>query len=114
TFTSTPPSDATVGDGYVIAASGGGSGNAVTFASATPAVCTVSGADVTFDHVGTCTIRADQAAGADYAAAPSATQDIVVDPAPQATSFTSTPPSDATVGQSYQLAATGGASGLAV
>jgi sugar lactone lactonase YvrE len=45
------------------------SGLAVSFASTTPAVCTVSGATVTLVAAGTCTIQATQAGNTDYAAA---------------------------------------------
>jgi hypothetical protein len=45
------------------------SGLAVSFASDTPAVCTVSANTVTAVSVGTCTVEADQAGNATYAAA---------------------------------------------
>jgi hypothetical protein len=45
------------------------SGLAVSFGSATPAVCTVSGATVKLLAVGTCTIKAGQAGNTDWAAA---------------------------------------------
>jgi len=47
-------------------ATGGGSGNPVVLASATPQVCTVSGGTVTVTGVGTCTLTADQAGNDDY------------------------------------------------
>ncbi len=50
------------------------SGLAVSFTSATPAVCSVSGNTVTLLVAGTCTIRANQAGNAFYAAAPQVTQ----------------------------------------
>jgi hypothetical protein len=46
------------------------SGLPVSFASITPAVCTVSGATVTLGAVGACTIQATQSGNANYAAAP--------------------------------------------
>jgi hypothetical protein len=79
TFTSSAPTDATVGGpSYAVTATGGGSGNAVVFSSATPAVCTVTGSAVSFVGAGTCTIDANQAGNADYAAAAQVTQSFAV------------------------------------
>ncbi len=57
-----------------MAATGGGSGNAVVFGSSTPTVCTVAGSTVSFRNAGTCTVTANQAGNADYEAAPTVTQ----------------------------------------
>ena len=54
------------------------SGLAVSFASTTSAVCTVSGATVTLVAVGTCTIQATQAGNANYAAATPVNQSFQV------------------------------------
>src|ERR1019366_6942024 len=54
---------------------------AVSFASTTSAVCTVSGATVTTVAVGTCTIQATQARNANYAAAAPVNQSFQVNPA---------------------------------
>ncbi|MGA2119014.1 MAG: protease pro-enzyme activation domain-containing protein, partial [Bryobacteraceae bacterium] len=54
------------------------SGLAVSFASTTTPVCTVSGATVTLVAAGTCTIQATQAGNADYAAALPADQSFAV------------------------------------
>jgi hypothetical protein len=74
TFTSTPPSNATVGGPtYSVSATGGGSGNPVTFtidASAT-SVCSIAGATVSFIGAGSCVIDANQAGNGIY---PPATQ----------------------------------------
>jgi hypothetical protein len=78
TFTSAAPTDALVDETYTVAATGGGSGQPVTFGSATPAVCTVSGSTVTFVGVGTCMVTADQAGNKDYNAALTATQNVAV------------------------------------
>jgi hypothetical protein len=51
---------------------------AVSFSSLTPSVCTVSGATVTGVAAGVCTIAADQAGDATYAAAPRVTKNITV------------------------------------
>jgi alpha-tubulin suppressor-like RCC1 family protein len=49
------------------------SGLAVSLASTTPTVCTISGTTVTVIGVGTCTIAANQAGDASYSAAPQVT-----------------------------------------
>ena len=54
------------------------SGLAVSFASTTPAVCTVSGATVTLVAEGACTIVATQAGNANWAAATPVSQSFVV------------------------------------
>jgi sugar lactone lactonase YvrE len=54
------------------------SGLAVSFASNTPAVCTLSSATVTLAAVGTCAIQAMQAGNANYAAAASVTQSFQI------------------------------------
>ncbi|MBO9521623.1 MAG: hypothetical protein J7518_08810 [Nocardioidaceae bacterium] len=111
TFTSSPVSP-TYGGSYTVTATGGGSGNPVTFGSATPGVCSVSGSAVSFLHAGTCTINADQAGSTYYSAAPQNQQTFTVAKAAQTISFTSTAPSAAVVGGAgYTPAATGGASG---
>ena len=112
TFTSAAPSNATAGDTYVVAATGGPSGNAVTFS--TTSMCTVSGSEVTFIGVGECIIDANQAGDADYLPATEATQTITVGKAFQTIAFTSKPPSEATVGDSYIVSAAGGPSDNAV
>ena len=86
TFTSTVPASATVGGvSYTVAATGGASGNPVTFSSAAPTVCAISGATVSFTGAGTCTIDANQAGNADYLSAPQVTQSFTVTPKPKAT-----------------------------
>jgi hypothetical protein len=70
-------------------ATGGASGNPVTFTSTTTSICTVSGTNgniVTGQAAGTCTIAANQAGNTSYNAANQVTQNITVS-AP-ATSFT--------------------------
>ena len=106
-FTSTAPSAATYhGATYTVTASGGGSGNAVTFSSATTSICTVSGSTVSFVGVGTCTIDANQAGNAVYAAAPQVTQSFSVAKAKAVIHITSTPPASAVVNGSYKPTAT--------
>jgi PKD repeat protein len=83
-FTSVAPSAATVGGApYTVNATGGGSGNPVTFAidAASSSVCSISGSTVSFIGTGTCTIDANQAGNADYEPAPQVQQSFAVGPA---------------------------------
>lgn len=84
TFTSNPPNGAIVGERYTVSATGGGSGNAVTFTSLAPSVCSVAGNAVSLNAGRTCTIAADQAASAGYLAAPQVTQSFSVNTRPVA------------------------------
>jgi YVTN family beta-propeller protein len=113
TFTSTAPSPAKVGTPYTVAATGGGSGNPVVFAS-TGAACSVSGSVVSFTAVGTCTIRASQDGNTNYSAARSAEQTFAVAKGDQTITITTSPPNPGLLAGSYNLAATGGGSGNAV
>ena len=61
-----------------VSATGGASGNAVTFSSSTTGICTISGSTVSGVTVGTCTIAANQAGNANFNAAPQVTQNITV------------------------------------
>ena len=63
------------------------SGLTVSYSSTTPAVCTIANpvvATVSMVAAGTCTIAANQAGNVSYAAAPQATQSIVINKANQA------------------------------
>jgi hypothetical protein len=83
----TAPSLTYGGGKGTISATGGASGNAVTFTSTTTSICTVSGTNgvtVTPVAAGTCTIAADQAGNANYSAAAQLTQNITVAKAAQA------------------------------
>jgi len=84
-FTSTPPTcPCTPGQQYTVTATGGGSGNAVTFnidASSATGVCSISGSTVTIIGVlppGACIIDAFQAGDSNYSAAPEVQQTINV------------------------------------
>jgi hypothetical protein len=82
-LTTRPPLLSYVGDTYDMAATGGGSGNPVVFSSLTPAVCTAgpsvnNTSAVDLIAVGTCTVAANQAGNATYAAAPQVTQSFTV------------------------------------
>jgi hypothetical protein len=105
-FTSVAPTNPKVGGSYGVSASGGGSGNEVTFSSTTSSVCSVVGTTVSFVGAGTCTIDADQAGNADYLAAATVHQSFDVTKNDQTIHFTSTAPTTATVGGSYTASAT--------
>lgn len=68
------------GGTVTLTATGGGSGNPVTFTSWTPSVCAVSGSTATLSAPGTCTIAANQLGNANYSAAPQVTQSFKVTP----------------------------------
>ena len=89
TITSTAPGSANPGGPtYSLTATGGASGNSVTFGSLNASVCTVSGAIVSFVGLGTCTITGDQAGNINYSASTQVTQNITVT-ASTSTSITS-------------------------
>jgi large repetitive protein len=78
-FTSRAPNTAVAGGPpYAVAATGGASGNPVTFSSATGSVCRVSASTVSFVGAGMCTLDANQAGSSDYMPAPTATQSFAV------------------------------------
>jgi hypothetical protein len=111
-YTSTPPSPALNGGTYNVSATGGGSGNPVTFSSS--GACSVTGSLVHFDAVGACTIAADQAGGNGYTAATQAIQSFTVASSAQAIAFTSIVPNPGLTGGTYNVSATGGLSGSPV
>jgi hypothetical protein len=94
TFTSTPPVTPVVGQTYPVSATGGGSGNPVTFAidPTSASVCTISGVTVTFTSPGACLIDASQAGNDQYSAA-SASQSVPVSKASTSTTVTVHPTS---------------------
>ncbi|MEO8101620.1 MAG: putative Ig domain-containing protein [Betaproteobacteria bacterium] len=59
-------------------ATGGASGNPIVYSSSTPAVCSTSGATFTMLSAGICTIAANQAGNATYAAAAAVTQSVSI------------------------------------
>ena len=104
----TLPTAPALGSSHDLVATGGGSGNAVTFTSTTPDKCSVTGSTVTFDHAGTCVIAADQAGNGDYEAAPTVTRSVGVAKATQSITFTSKAPASATLGDTYAVTAASG------
>ena len=109
TFTSAVPKPVYPAQSYTVSATGGPSGNPVTFSSLTPTICSVSGSNVQFLGRGDCTVAANQAGNASYGAALQATQTIVVTGFPQTITFAPLPPASAIVGSRITLTATGGA-----
>ncbi|MFN8985745.1 MAG: hypothetical protein ACK5VR_05480, partial [Burkholderiales bacterium] len=72
---------------FTLSATGGASGNPVTFASTTPTICTVSGTTATIVSAGTCILTANQAGSATYSAAPQVSATVVINKASQTISF---------------------------
>ena len=108
--TTPAPNSAPFDSSFTVAATGGASGNPVTYSSA--GVCSNSGAVFTMTSAtGTCTVKLDQAGDGNYNDAPEATESVTATQAPQAIQFTSTPPSNPVYGDTYQPTATGGDSG---
>ncbi|XJC73572.1 Ig-like domain-containing protein [Delftia tsuruhatensis] len=99
-----------------LSAAGGGSSQAVQFSSLTPAACSVSGAEVSSRLAGTdnCLLAADQQGDANHLPAARQVLSLSIGKGPQAIAFTSVAPAAAKVGDTYAVAATGGASGKAV
>jgi len=67
-----------VGGSGTVSAIGGASGNAVTFSSNTPSICTVSSAVVTGVATGNCIIAANQLGSGNYNAAAQQTQSFSI------------------------------------
>jgi hypothetical protein len=67
------------------------SGLALSFASTTTSICTVSGTSATMVSVGTCTIQATQAGNGDYLAAGTASRSFKVTQAAQTITFAALP-----------------------
>jgi hypothetical protein len=118
-FTSTAPSNATVGGPTYTVSATATSGLPVSFTidSTAMSVCSISGAVVSFNATGTCTIDANQAGNTTYAAAPQVQQSFSVTSGTQTSqtiSFNSSAPTNATVGgPTYAVSATA-TSGLPV
>jgi RHS repeat-associated protein len=86
-FAPASPISYSPGGTFALTATGGGSGNPVTFASTTTSVCTVSGTTATIVAAGTCTLTANQAGNASYSAAPQVTANVVINKANQTITF---------------------------
>jgi hypothetical protein len=118
-FTSTPPAAATVGGASYTVTATATSGLAVSFSitAGSAGVCSISGTTVSFTGAGTCTVDADQAGNASYAAAAQVQQSFTVSTpskSSQSIVFSSSAPSSASVGGTpYHVTATA-SSGLFV
>ena len=106
----------TIGDAaFDLAATGGASGNAITFTSSDANVATISGNTVTIVGAGITTITALQAGNNNYNAATNVTQTLTVNKVNQTITFDLGNDATKTFGNaSFDLTATGGASGNAV
>ncbi len=116
TITFPAPADRAVNSGAFAVSAMATSGLAVTFASTTGAVCSVTtGGSVTLVAVGLCTLTADQAGNANYSAAPTVTRSFnITAAAVQAQTITFGPLANRAVDSgSFTIAATA-SSGLAV
>ena len=110
TITFNAPGAQTVGTPLTLSATAS-SGLAVSFASHTASVCTVSGTIATFVTAGTCTIQASQAGNGTWAAAAPVSRSFAVNGEPQTIAFNT--PGTQTVGTPLTLSATA-TSGLPV
>jgi hypothetical protein len=111
-FTTSPPATAAYKTSFTVAATGGASGNAVTFTSS--GACSNSGATYTVTSgTGTCSVIANQAGNSNYSAAPQVTKSVTPTQATQTIAFTTSPPATAAYKTSFTVTATGGASGNA-
>jgi hypothetical protein len=112
-FSSSIPAAARLhGPSYTVSASAS-SGLAVSYSAGTPAVCSLSGATVSFIGVGTCTIIAGQPGDSEYRAA-QAQQSFAVGRGAQLIFFTSIAPGAASVGGPPYTVAASASSGLEV
>jgi len=104
------PATATYNTSFTVAATGGDSGNPVTFSST--GACSNSGATFTMTSgTGTCTVKYDQAGNANYAAAAQVVDYTTAQPASQVINVSIHAPATAVYNTSFTVAATGGASG---
>ncbi len=120
TFTNTPPSPAYVNDTYTVTATGGASLIPVVFSrdGSSTSGCTfdvATGVVTLSEPAGTCVIDANQAGNSSYGAAAQVQQTVVDSVADlvhaQVINFTNTPPTHPSLGSTYTVSATGGASG---
>ncbi len=107
------PASAVFNTGFSVAATGGASGNPVTFSSS--GSCSNTGANFTMTSgSGTCSVKYDQAGDTNYNAAPQVTETVNAQKAGQAINVTTHAPASAVFNTQFTVAATGGGSGNAV
>jgi YVTN family beta-propeller protein len=104
------PATAVYNTSFTVAATGGATGNAVTFSSA--GACTNVGATFTMTSgTGTCSVRYDQAGNDNYEAAAQVVETVTAQKAAQTIAVTAHAPAQAVYNTSFTVAATGGATG---
>ncbi len=107
--TKAAPSSAAYGTSFTVAATGGGSGNPVTYAGS--GACSNSGPTFTMtSSTGTCTVTYNQAGDDNYDPAPQVQESVTAQKASQTINVTTHAPSSAAYGTSFTVAATGGGS----
>ena len=107
------PASAAFNSSFGVAASGGASGNAVTFSSS--GSCGNTGATFTMTSgTGTCSVMYDEAGNANYSAATQVTEAVSATKLPQTITVTTHAPASAAFNSNFSVAASGGASGNAV
>ncbi len=120
TVTTAAPASATLGSSFTVAATGGASGQPVTYSSAGACTSTADGTFTITSGSGTCTVKIDQAGtepdpnnkkATIYSAAPTVTETVNADKGSQTITVTTAAPSSAVYGSSFTVAATGGSSG---
>jgi len=116
TFASAAPAGAAVGGATYTVTANATSALAVAFMidASAASVCAISGSTVSFIGVGTCVINANQAGNSTYFAALQVQQSFAVAKGSQTISFTSTAPSNASIGGSTYAVAATASSGLTV
>lgn len=95
-------------------ATGGNSGNPVTFSTNTPAICTINGNTARMQAAGLCSITANQAGNVNHNPAAPQTQTFTINQASQTITFTDPGAQTFTPNGAVALNATGGGSGNAV
>ncbi|MFL6586734.1 MAG: autotransporter domain-containing protein [Luteimonas sp.] len=116
-FAATPATPVFASSGtFTISATGGASGNPVVFSGTTPGICTVSGSTVTMVSAGVCSLNANQAGNANYAAAPQVALDVTIARAAQAITNLAASPSTPAYAPNgaFAISATPGASTASV
>ncbi len=112
TFTTNAPANEVYNGNFTVAAT---ASSTLAVAYTSSGSCSNSGATYTMTSgTGTCSVIANQAGNGNYAAATQVAQTTNATLAPQTITFTTSAPANATYGQSFTVAATGGASGNSV
>lgn len=111
-FTALP--SRTFGDAtFNLSATGGASGNAISYTSSNPAVATIAGSTLSIIGAGTSTITASQEGNANFNAATDVSQTLTVNKAAQSITFNALP--SKTYGDpTFELNTSGGSSGNAI